>query len=159
MAVINKQCSVFKKKDGFTLVELAVILSISLILAAASVGIYGNLNISSQLNENTSLIIQTVRAARQNSVSRLNNSSYGVKLEQDRYVLYQGGSYQSRDANYDREAVLDKGLSLSTNLANNEINFSKQIGAPDNSGTITLTHQAGGGRIIAINNLGMIEEN
>jgi prepilin-type N-terminal cleavage/methylation domain-containing protein len=143
---------------GFTLTELLITIAITVVLAAAAVPIYGNLQVKSQLNESTSLLIQTFRTARENSESRLNNSSHGVKLNADSYVLYQGASYAARDASYDRLMELDSTMTLSTTIANGETNFTKGLAEPNNVGTITLTHEIGEEREITINSFGVIEE-
>lgn len=150
---------------GFTLIELLIVITIALILAAATVPIYGNFQVSSQLNENTSQIIQNLRIAREKSVAGLNKARHGVYFEvnasgQDKYVLYQGNSYDQRVASYDREVVLDKVLHLSLpgGALEYEINFSKGLGMPSATGTINLTHDITGSRQIIINNLGMVEE-
>ena len=143
---------------GFTLPELLIVIGIIVILAAAAVPIYGNLQVSSQLNESTSLIIQTLRTAQQNSQARVNNAGHGVWFAADSYTLYQGSSYIGRDTDYDRQQAVDSSIIIATTLPGGEINFSKSLGEPDNTGTITLTHDTGGERVININSLGAIEE-
>lgn len=147
---------------GITLIELLIVLGIILIAAAVVVPIYGNFSAFAQLNEHSSQLVQILRTARERSVARLNNDSHGVYLQNDRYILYQGSSYGLRESAYDRAVVLDSALSLSWNLSGSgspgEINFSKGLGLPDKTGTITLIHQVQGSRIISINNWGLIEE-
>jgi len=150
-------------KSGFTLVELFIVIGITLVLAAAAVPIYSNIQVSAQLNENTSQITQTLRTARERSVARFNNSSHGIYIEtniggDDRFILYQGDSFIARDSTYDRAVTLDKALSLSTTLTGNDIHFSKGLGVPNETGTITLTHDVEGSRSISVNRLGGIEE-
>jgi prepilin-type N-terminal cleavage/methylation domain-containing protein len=130
---------------GFTLVELLIVIAIALILVTVSVPIYGNLQVSAQLNENTSQMIQTVRIARVRSVARVNNASHGVYFEinpgaDDRHILYQGDAYATRDMAYDRAVTLNPSLTLSTTLVGAEVNFSKGAGASTTTGTVTLTH-------------------
>ena len=147
---------------GFTLIELLIVISITLILAVAAVPIYGNLQISSQLNENTSLLIQSLRTAQERSMSRVNNSSHGIKLLSNSYVLYQGSSYSVRTQAYDRIIdlgdTIDLGWSLSGVGQSDEVNFSKSLGVPDMIGTITLTHDTGDIKTVEINALGKTEE-
>jgi prepilin-type N-terminal cleavage/methylation domain-containing protein len=148
---------------GFTIIELLVVIAITLILAAAAVPIYGSLQVSSQLNENSSLIVQALRSARTNSVARVNNAAHGVYFEinaggDDKYILYQGASYASRNSSYDRATTLDSSLSLSTTFTGDEVDFSRGLGVPDNIGSVTLTHAVQGTRIITVNDLGMVQE-
>ena len=151
---------------GFTLIELLIVIGITLVLVAAVVPIYGNLQVFSQINENSVQVIQSLRIARERSMSGVNNVQHGVYFEanvspeQNKYVLYQGLSYNERTAVYDREVILGKDLkfSLPGGVSEYEINFSKGLGVPNNTGTISLTHDVQGARQIIINNLGMVEE-
>jgi prepilin-type N-terminal cleavage/methylation domain-containing protein len=154
------------RKRGVTIVEIIIVVSITLILAAAAAPIYGNLQVSGQLNENAAQITQTVRTARGRSISRFHNAAHGVYFEKrsapekDRYTLYQGPSYAGRDAAYDRVVELARALTLSLpgEATTYDIHFSQGLGNPTNYGTITLTHDAVGSREIIINEFGVVED-
>ena len=148
---------------GFTIIELLIVIAITLILATLSASLYGNLQVSSQLNDSTSQMLQATRTARERSVARVNNSAHGVYFEinpgaDDRYILYQGSSYAARDSSHDRATTLANSLSLSTTLTGSEVNFSMGFGVPDNTGSVILTHDVNGTRTITINSFGMVEE-
>jgi prepilin-type N-terminal cleavage/methylation domain-containing protein len=148
---------------AFTLIELLIVVAITLILAVAVAPLYGNLTVSSQLNDNSAQIVQTLRIARERSVARVNNSAHGVYFEinpsaKDKFILYQGSSYAGRDSDYDRSTTMDSALSISETLSGTEVNFSKGFGKPNTTGTVTLTHDVNGTRVITINSFGMVEE-
>lgn len=145
-------------KKGFTIIELLVVLGVTAIILMASLPVYNNLQISAQLNETSAQISQTIRLAKTQAQSGFNNSDYGVKFFEDKYIVFQGVSYDLREVFYDREMKLDSPLSLETNLTDDEIVFTKRLGAPNQSGIITLTHDVEGERSITINNLGMVDE-
>jgi len=151
-----------KNKKGFTLVELLIVISIIVILAATSVPIYGNIQISSQLNENSSQIIQTLRTAKERSIAGFNNQNHGVKFEPGKHILYQGESYSLRNPDYDREIYLNDDLSFYFDLNGlgelNDINFSLSKGIPNKIGTIELSHSTKGPRNIIINEMGIVKE-
>lgn len=164
--VVNGQRLEVRK--GFTLIELLIVIAITVILATAAVPIYGGLQVKAQLNENTSQIIQTIRTARERSVAGYNNSAHGVFFDinsgNDRYVLYQGSSYATRDVDYDREANLDSVLSLDNSsfaLAGDDIDitFSKGLGVPNNIGNLLLIHNTSGNRVISVSGMGTVQEN
>lgn len=150
------------KSRGFTLVELLIVIAVTLILAVAAVPIYGNLQVQSQLNENTSLLIQSLRTAQERAMARVNNASHGIKLFSNSYILYQGSSYAERSQSYDRTIELGDAISVEKSLSgtgeDDEINFSKSLGVPDMTGTITLTHDTGDVKTIEINAFGKTEE-
>jgi type II secretory pathway pseudopilin PulG len=147
-----------KSQIAFTLVELLITIGIIILLAAVAAPIYGNLQVSAQLNESTSGVTQTLRQARQSAMSRENNAGWGVYFTSSSYTLYQGISYAARNNAYDLVISLDSALSFSTTLAGDEVNFSAGLGEPSNTGSITLTHDVNGTRTITINSLGSIEE-
>ena len=155
----NKQsCS-----QGFTLVEVLIVISITMILAAVTVPIYGNLQVSSQLSKNTSLLIQNLRTAQEWSMARLGSSSHGIKLFPNSYVLYQGSSYATRALEYDRTTILGDTVNLGWSLLGagqpDEINFSKSLGVPDMTGDITITHDIGlDSKTVNVNSFGKVEE-
>jgi prepilin-type N-terminal cleavage/methylation domain-containing protein len=143
---------------GFTLIEILVVTAIMALLTGASVPIVGNLQKSSQLNEGSTHVIQTVRVAKERASSRLNDAQHGVKFLSGSYVLYQGDSYVLRDDSYDRTITLDNALSLVSTLQDDDVNFSKGLGMPNNTGSVTLTHSVHGTKIITVNSFGKVEE-
>lgn len=143
---------------GVTLIELLISIAIMLVMASLAIPIYGNLQVSSQINENSTLIIQTIKTARQDSISGINNRKHGIKFFPDNFVMFQGENYDTRIAAYDRNTSLDSALTLSTTLNNNEINFFRGSGMPDVFGTVTLTHSIGDEKTILINKFGIAEE-
>lgn len=148
---------------GFTTIELLIVISITIILATAALPIYGSFQVSTQLNEQTSLLIQTYRTARQRSIVRYNGAAHGVYIDiqpsaSDKVILYQGDSYATRVSEFDRMIVLDAGLSLSHTLSGDDVHFSPGHGVPSATGTVTLAHDASGNRTIDINAIGRIEE-
>jgi prepilin-type N-terminal cleavage/methylation domain-containing protein len=155
-------------RQGFSLVEILVVIGVMAVMIISGLFFYSNLQLSTQLDENTNQIVQTLRTAREYSVAGYNSSPYGVYFLvtgiPDQYVLYQGKSYASRNASYDRLATMDRALSASsTSLSltggNIDINFAQGTGTPSNIGTLVVSHSAGGSRAININRFGLIELN
>ena len=158
-----------RNEGGFTIVELLVVIGISVILAAAAAPLYGGLQVTAQLNDNTSLIVQTLRTARERSIAGFNNSRHGVYFDNNiggvsNYILYQGNSFATRQTSYDRQTVFDAALITSstnfvlTNGTDIDVNFSKSAGVPNNIGTLRLIHNVNGGRNILLNSIGKVEE-
>lgn len=145
-------------KNGFTLVEMLVVVGLVAVLTVISLPIYTNLQVSTQLNETAAQLTQSVRVARERSLVRYNNSSHGVKFESDRYIIYQGESFATRQIGFDREIMLAAPISLSPNFISSEVNFTKSFGLPSATGTIIVTHNVNGSRNIIINELGLALE-
>lgn len=154
----------FQNKTGFSVIELLIVISITLLLMAVAVPIYGNFQSSSYLNERTVEIIQTVRTARARSLARVNDKPHGVFFDidpsgPDKFILYQGSAYSSRDINYDRTVTLEGSLALLTTLTGNEINFSRGLGEPNIVETkyVVLTNAVGQSTTITINTFGTVD--
>ncbi|NQV88131.1 MAG: hypothetical protein HQ402_01060 [Parcubacteria group bacterium] len=140
------------------MIELLIVIGITTILAGVSSVVYGNLQVSSQLNETSAQITQNLRIAREQSSSGLNNIAHGVEFTSSQYTIYQGASYATRDSSYDRVYSLPSAVTLSTTLTGDEVLFSKGVGIPSTTGTITITHSVNGSKTISVNNQGIILE-
>ncbi|MCD4694166.1 prepilin-type N-terminal cleavage/methylation domain-containing protein [bacterium] len=152
---------------GFTLIELLIVIAITIILAGVSFPIYGNLQVGARLNESSSLLVQSLRIARERSVSGYNNSDHGVYFlkdaqgDRDEYILYQGSSYVTRNSSYDYPVLLKRGLDLSFpgDVNNYDINFSQGVGYPFNFGSINLAHETKGSLNIVVKESGAVWKN
>lgn len=154
---------IINDNSGFTFIELLIVLSILTIITSATIPIYGQLQVDSQFGEATSQIVQAVRQARERSLAGFHDSAHGVYFQnnpsaRDKFILYQGNSYSTRDTNYDREVTLDPTIDLGTNLLNDEINFSKSLAEPSDDGVIFLQYNGENKKEIEINALGFTEQ-
>lgn len=148
--------------DGFTLIEVLVSISIFLLLIGGSAFFIATFLASTDLNETSTQIAQTLRIARERSLAGLNNAQYGVYFNTGtrQYILYRGSSYStSRDlANAEFDVVTDIGSTLTlTTTFPGDVNFSR-LGKATINGRITLAHLVGGNRTIDINEFGIISQ-
>ena len=82
-------------------------------------------------------IVQAIRRAQLKAMSVEADSSFGVYITLNHYVLFRGNSYATpRDTTYDEVFELPSNLSV-TGLS--EIVFSRLKGVPSVTGNITLT--------------------
>ena len=142
---------------GFTLIEAMLVIAITLMIILFAIPTYKNLQITKNIDSTVALATQTIRIAQQNSIARVNNSKYGVKFLSNSFVLYQGISYNQRDADYDRINNFDTTINFSTDLINDDVMFSRGLGMPISTGTITLINDREEERKIKINNFGIID--
>jgi len=147
---------------GFTYLELILVVALTLIIFTMGTSIYGNLLTITQIHDSSKQITYALRLAQLRSNHRLNNSQHGVYFEintpgDDRFILYQGNDYSSRDISFDQVNTLGPALSISTTFTGDEINFTAGTGSPDQTGIITLTHSTSGNKNIIVNQLGMVE--
>ncbi len=154
---------------GFTLVELIMVIALGIVLVVMAIPIYGKLQITTQLGEQSALVTQTLRSVREQAVAGYNNSAHGVffridPIGVDSYVSYQGSSYLARDAAYDQTKTMGSALSFQNSGftltgTDIDINFSKTLGVPNNIGTLLINHSVSGQRSVVVNNLGAVAGN
>lgn len=139
---------------GFTLVELIVVIAILSLLMVATVPIYTSFTSFNVVQSYKQEMLQNIRLAQTSAESGKAASAFGVYVESDQYVMYQGATYASRVVSEDRVFVFESTVRAS-GLA--EVNFAKKTGLPSAIGTITLTHSANNRQeIITINAAGFI---
>lgn len=140
------------EERGFTLVELLVVISVTVIIAALTIPVGINFYKTQLLDETTSDILSTLRRARSQSIFQKNDSSFGVKFLSGSYVLFQGVTYAARVQDEDESFSLSIGISIS---GIDEVVFSKLSGTTT-AGTLTITSD-NDNQNISINVQGKIE--
>jgi len=115
---------------GFTLPEILIALGIAVILLSVSLSVGTDFYQTQQLDNFSQRITGALRRAELMAMSSQGDSDHGVYFEQNRYILFKGNSFSSRDAQYDEIFDLPFVLSLS-GLA--EAVFQKPDGLPKES--------------------------
>ncbi len=155
-------------KKGFTLVELLIVIGILVIVISSTFIIQGGLLADTYLNTNTEKIIQTLRLAQMRSITRVKDSSWGVYFDEDsggtddKFVLFQGSDYATRDSSYDIVSELPNIISLSNislNGAGDDIVFDELTGETSNYGSLQISDNLGNSYTISSNSKGVIEVN
>jgi prepilin-type N-terminal cleavage/methylation domain-containing protein len=150
-----------KNKTGFTLMEMLMVISIMIVLTAAFFSFQSNLVNSAHLISNTDEIVQTLRLARSSSITRYRDSGWGVFFDADKFILFKGDDYATRDPLFDEEKDLPNTLSISNislNGGTNYIAFEKINGETTNYGSLQLIDN-NKIKIVTINQKGLIEQN
>lgn len=86
------------QEKGFTLFEILLALGIFALIAAVAVFLPPTLKESVDLDGQSRQIIEVLNIGQSNAKSRFKQSSWGVHLEGDHYVLFKGESYSPDDA-------------------------------------------------------------
>lgn len=144
-------------RQGFTIVEILIVLAIGIVLLAAAVALTSRFFTSSQLNDIDAQLAQTLRTAAQRSEARYNSTAHGVYIASDQFVLYQGATYATRNTSFDRVTTVASGVVLSTSIAGDDIQFMVGTGLPVATGTVSIVHDVDGTRTVEIHTSGFIE--
>jgi Tfp pilus assembly protein FimT len=153
---------IFNKKRGFTLAEVLLIIGLFVIISVIAIPVYYNWQSLTILEQNADEISEMFKDAQAKSSARLNNSAYGVYINagNKKITLYQGISYAERDGAFYQEKIIDNNLDIINNFSTEDIVFSKSLGEPSATGTLTLINNSNREeKNININSYGFIDNN
>lgn len=106
----------FKKAEGFTLIELVVIIGILIILIIIAFPGFNSFKKESDLENSTEEIISTLRLAQAKALASEGASQYGVffntSTDPHRYILFKGINYSSRATSSDEIHNLPKPIEI-----------------------------------------------
>ncbi len=117
-----------KKRSGFTIIELMIVMFIIVTLSTLMIALSVDLTSDHQLSEETRMLKSTIRLAQIKAINNYHDSPYGIKILDDRYILFQGDSFEDRDQNFDIIYKIDSDLALAD--GQDEVVFSKYTGRP-----------------------------
>lgn len=141
-------------QKGFTLIELLLSISVVMVLAAIAIPVYSLLQVKNDLDVATNTTLQTLRRAQVLSQAVDGDSSWGVKLQLSDITLFKGASYALRDTTFDEVYTLSGNVTPS---GISEVVFSKLLGVPNTTGTLTLTSSNNNVQNITLNSKGFLD--
>ncbi len=121
-------------RRGFALLEILLVVSILGMLGGVSIPMYRDFQIRSDLDSSTEQVTQGLARARLKAQAGEMDSSWGFYIPAG--ILFKGETYETRDATYDEAFPMPSTI---TSTGPTEITYSKLIGAPSATGSITLT--------------------
>lgn len=136
------------------MLEVALSLAILGIMFGISMPAYRIFMIRNDLDIATMTLVQDLRRAQTLSQVAHGDSTWGVHLGVGSILIYKGVSYESRDIDFDEETSISTSIVVS---GLNNIMFQKVTGAPQSTGTTTLTSSSNETRNVTINQKGMVD--
>lgn len=130
---------VFKKPNkeaAFTLIEVTLVTALIFILSSFVSPIGISFYHSQVAKETADGLVSALRQAQSFSVSGKYDSSFGVYIGSQEYVLFRGSSYASREAVEDVSFPISNTVEVS---GPSEITFSVFNGVPSATGTINIS--------------------
>jgi prepilin-type N-terminal cleavage/methylation domain-containing protein len=141
------------KKNGFTLLEVLLTVATISILATVSMPVYQSFMVRNDLDIAAAEIAQSLGRAQALSTAMDGDTSWGVRSESGRVVLFRGASYVARDVVFD-EVYSVPGSIFPSGVQ--EVVFTKFTGLPASTGAFILTSNTNETRTITINSKGMV---
>ena len=123
---------------GFTILELVLVFAIVGILGAFGIPFGIDAYRSYLLTAQTKNTVAFLRRAQNLALTNKNQSSFGLSIQNDSYVLFQGASYASRNQAYDE--VYSRESSVAITGSSSEIVFEQLSGKSNVSTTITFSN-------------------
>lgn len=156
-----------KMDAGFTLFEVVIVVLILSILAAIVVADFLSLQKKSDLEGSANEIATVLRLAQSRTVASESSSKYGVYFDNlvspNKYVLFKGTSYTTREVGSDQTYFFPNTLEFSSvSLSDgNETVFEKLTGASEKSGSVTIRFKADASqtKTVYISSSGVIDFN
>ena len=137
---------------GFTLLEILIAMSIVIVLIGFAYFIGFDFYRNQALRSDEITVVSILRTARSRAMANINQAPHGFAFQNDRYILFQGSSYASRNQAYDEVTGISP---LMTATGTEEVVF-EQLSGNANASTILLFTSAASSTIF-INNEGRID--
>ncbi len=150
---------------GFTLVEILVVVALIVGMAAWLYPVSTTIQSEQALQTMTDEIVATLREAQTKAAAGERDRRWGVYFDpdpggsNDRFVLFAGATYATRDATFDRERPLPDSLALGslTFTGGNAVVFDPVRGTTGNPGSLKLSTANGAAVTIRVNAAGTVE--
>ena len=139
---------------GFTMIEVALSLSILLIIFTMTIPAYNKFMVRNDTDIAVMSLVENFRRAQVLSQITDGDSSWGVHVATGSILIYKGINYVTRDQTYDEDTSVSASIVFS---GLNDVLFSKQTGMPQSVGTTTLTSTTNEVRNVTINQKGTVD--
>lgn len=152
-------------RRGFTLVELIIVVSLIVAFATLTIPLYAHFQTGQEVGTVAEAIAQGLREAQSRSMAGDGDRTWGVYFDDDpggngdKFVLFRGATYATRDAGFDLVTELADSVSLgSISLAGgNAVIFSKLVGATGNTGSLVVSSTNNDSATIRVNAAGVVD--
>lgn len=129
----------YSKRKGVSIVELIVVVGLLLLVTRIATGVFGDMKRNQVLKTETERVVSIIETAHSNALTAKDASPYGVYIQSDRLVLFEGVTYATSSPNNKEILLLDGAVIASSTISGgSSIVFAKLSGETTNSGSIEL---------------------
>ena len=131
---------------------MIIVTTIVVFFVSTGVPLYNNFFEKNQINEAAEQMASILKMAREMSIVRENNASYGIYFNKvsnpNKYVLFKGTSYMTRETSFDRNYLFNNNLVFDSVPLSAETIFSRGTGQPNATSTIIIKNNNGDRKIV-----------
>lgn len=121
-------------KKGFTLTEILIVIGLISLLIVVTIPVGMGFYREQLLESSTEILSVNLKKAQARALQEKGDSSWGVRIEDNEYILFKGNDYDNRDNDWDEKVELSGSQVITTifgeNQEFNEIIFEKGTGKP-----------------------------
>ena len=129
-------------KKGFSILELAIAVSILLVLAAMTAAAFFRFRDTRELDRAADETLNLIREARARTLASENDSQFGVRFESERAVLFRGASYVEGAADNKAYAIESRVEAYSITIPSATVVFERLTGAASGAGAVSFRLKA-----------------
>ncbi len=141
------------KKSGFTLLEIILVVALLAISSGVVAPIYYSAKNSDDLINTRDSLISSLRRAQLLSMAVKNDETWGLKINNQEIIVFQGNDFFSRNQDYDEIVRINRNINVE---GIDEIVFLKLSGRPSVSDDFILTSNNKTIEI-SVNQLGIVD--
>ena len=148
-----------RSSRGMSIIEILLVVAIAVILLIPAVRSFHTLQARKVLDADAALVETTLERARSLTLGSKNEKQYGVHFESTQFTLFEGGTFVPGSST-NRVMTLNPSVTISSvslALGVSDVIFQRLSGKTSASGTVTITHQSAGSKIITIHETGITE--
>jgi prepilin-type N-terminal cleavage/methylation domain-containing protein len=130
---------------GFTIIEFLIVLGVLAMILTLSYASFSFLTKKGDLNSSTNNVFSALTLVKNKTIASEGAKQYGIyfdtNLSPNKFIIFQGSNYASREISFDEIHFLPKGIefsSISFSGIGNEVVFNRLEGNTNNSGSIVL---------------------
>ncbi len=142
-----------KNQQGFSILEIALVVVILGIIAAFGMPVFNSSKIKNDLEIANANVVHSLRRAQALSQAMENDSTWGVYVTTSKAIIFQGSSYDTRDADFDESLEILSSFGLS---GLDEVVFQKLTGNTSSTGSIVISSTNNESKTITINEQGTV---
>lgn len=158
MSVISSLRSSVRSRDGFTLVEIVVVIAIVGVLAGLSIRLFGFLK-STTFDANVQEVLANLRQVQSQARTVNGNQEYGMSFSANGWTTFSNNPTTGVQTNITTKNYSGTTIATSFNPAATQVIFSRLTGQTKNaaSGTVTISiTNPTKSRVIQINSSGVV---